>query len=49
MLESFCVCPTVTLEIDVGHPEFGDKAGGSIKNTVGDLPVHVHNSTIQRW
>jgi hypothetical protein len=47
MLEGFCIRSTVTLEIDVRHPEAGDKAGGGVENTVGDLPVHVDDGTIQ--
>ena len=37
----------MTLKIDVRHPKAGDKAGGSVENTVGDLPVHVDDGTIQ--
>ena len=47
MFESFCIGTAVTLEIDVRHPKAGDEAGGSVDYTMGDLPVHINDCTIQ--
>ena len=47
MFKGFCIGVTVTLEIDVCHPKASDEAGGGVENTVGDLPVHVDDGTIQ--
>jgi hypothetical protein len=47
MFESFFIGPTVTLGINICHPERIDKSGGSIEDTVGNFPIDVNHGAIQ--